>query len=308
MIPSGNRGKPWYMKMAHNWQLWVIIAPALVYLAVFRYYPMYGTVMAFKEFDPFEGILKSPWVGLQHFNAFLASYEFKRVLENTVLISLLTLVVGFPFPIILALMLNSAGSRSFKKTVQMTSYIPYFISTVVMVTIIIETLHPRSGVLTLAMNSLGLHLKNPMGDPKAFRAIYIISGIWQNVGYNSIIFIAALASVDPSLYEAAIIDGATKLQRIRYIDIPTIMPTAVILFILNAGRIMNIGFEKIFLMQNTLNLRSSEVISTYVYKVGLIGANFSFGTAVGLFNSVINLILLLMMNQLMRKYSETSLW
>jgi putative aldouronate transport system permease protein len=303
-----NPGKPWYLRLAHSWQLWVIIAPSLIYLAIFRYFPMYGTVLAFKDYDPYTGILNSPWVGLMHFTAFFNSYEFQRVLENTVLLSVLYLVIGFPFPIVLALMLNSADNRTLKKSVQMTSFIPYFISTVVMVTIIIELLHPRSGLITLILNGLGLDLKNPMGDPKAFKTIYIVSGIWQNVGYNAIIFIAALASVDPNLYEAAIIDGATKIQRIRYIDFPVIIPTAVILFILSAGRIMNVAFEKIYLMQNNLNLRTSEVISTYVYKVGLIAANFSFGTAVGLFNSLINLLLLIIMNQIMRKYSETSLW
>ena len=303
-----NPGKPWYLRLAHSWQLWVIITPSLIYLAIFRYFPMYGAILAFKDYDPYTGILNSPWVGLFHFTTFFNSFEFQRVLENTVLLSVLYLVFGFPFPIVLALMLNSAGSKSIKKSVQMTTFIPYFISTVVMVTIIIELLHPRSGIITLAMNGLGLNIKNPMGDPNAFKTIYIVSGIWQNVGYNAIIFIAALASVDPNLYEAAIIDGATKMQRIKYIDFPVVIPTAVILFILSAGRIMNVAFEKIYLMQNNLNLRTSEVISTYVYKVGLIGANFSFGTAVGLFNSLINLILLIMMNQLMRKYSDTSLW
>lgn len=295
-------------RLAANWQLWLIIAPALIYLLVFRYYPMYGTVLAFKDFDPTEGILGSRWVGLRHFTSFLKSYLFLRVLANTFLVSLYSLIFGFPFPIILALMLNSTGSLAYKKTVQMVTYLPYFISTVVMVTIIIETLHSRNGLLTLAFRAVGIPADNMMGNADLFKTIFVASGIWQATGYSSIIYIAALTSIDPSLHEAAIVDGATKIQRIRYIDIPGIMPTAIILLILNAGRIMNVGFEKIFLMQNNLNLRTSEVISTYVYKVGLIDADFSFGTAVGLFNSVINLVLLVSMNQLMRRYSESSLW
>jgi len=299
---------PWYKRLAGSRQLWILIFPAVVYLVVFRYVPMYGTLMAFQDFDPSSGILGSTWVGFRQFEMFLNSYEFMRVLANTVIISGLSLVIGFPFPILLALMLNSLGNRGVKKTVQMTTYLPYFISTVVMVTIIMEALHPRSGVITLVMRALGMELNNPMGDPKAFVPVYIISGIWQTVGYSSIIYIAALSSVDPSLYEAATIDGASKFQRIIFIDIPTLVPTAVILLILNVGRIMSLGFEKIYLMQNNLNLSASEVISTYVYKVGLMEANFSFGTAVGLFDSVINLILLLLVNQVMKKYSGNGLW
>jgi len=299
---------PWYQRLARSWQLWVLILPALIYLVVFRYFPMYGALMAFQDFDPSSGIFGSTWVGLQQFEMFLNSYVFIRVLANTLFISLLTLVIGFPFPIILALMLNSLGSRTVKKTVQMTTYLPYFISTVVMVTIIMEALHPRSGIITLMVKALGFPLNNAMGDPNAFVPIYIISGLWQTVGYSSIIYIAALSSVDPCLYEAATIDGASKFQKIWYIDIPTLIPTAVILLILNIGRIMSLGFEKIYLMQNNLNLQSSEVISTYVYKVGLLEANFSFGTAVGLFDSVINLSLLLLVNQVMKKYNGNGLW
>ncbi len=299
---------PWHVRLARSWQLWVLIFPAVVYFVVFRYIPMYGTLMAFQDFDPSSGIWKSAWVGFRQFEMFLNSYEFLRVLVNTVVISGLSLIIGFPFPIILALMLNSVGNRTLKKTVQMTTYLPYFISTVVMVTIIIEALHPRSGIIILVMKSFGFKMDNILGDPNAFVPVYIVSGIWQTVGYSSIIYIAALSSVDPSLYEAATIDGANKFQRIRYIDVPTLVPTAVVLLVLNVGWIMSLGFEKIYLLQNNLNLSASEVISTYVYKVGLIQANFSFGTAVGLFNSVINLILLLTVNKVAKKYSGSGLW
>jgi putative aldouronate transport system permease protein len=302
------RKTPWTAKLYKSWQLWVIIAPALIYLVIFRYYPMYGAQLAFRNFRPLDGILGSPWVGFANFKAFFQSYMFKRVVSNTALLSVYSLAVGFPFPIILALLLNETENFRFKKSVQMITYMPYFISTVVMVTIIFEMLHPRSGLITLVFRALGASAENPMGKAELFRTIYVFSGIWQHTGYASIIYIASLAGIDPSLHEAAIVDGATKMQRIRHIDIPGIIPTAVILLILNTGRIMNIGFEKTFLMQNDLNLRASEVIATYTYKVGLINANFSFGTAVGLFNSVINLTLLLTMNRVMRKVSETSLW
>jgi len=305
---AGARRVPWTVRLSKSWQLWVIIAPALVYLLIFRYYPMYGAQLAFRNFRPLQGILGSPWVGLTHFKAFFKSYMFGRVVSNTALLSAYALIVGFPFPIILALLLNETENIRFKKSVQMVTYMPYFISTVVMVSMITEVLHPRTGVLTLMLRALGMEAGNPMGKAELFRTIYVFSGIWQHTGYASIIYIAALASIDPTLHEAAIVDGATKLQRIRHIDIPGIIPTAVILLILNTGRIMNVGFEKTFLMQNDLNLRTAEVIATYTYKVGLIDANFSFGTAVGLFNSVINLALLLTMNRIMKKASETSLW
>lgn len=294
--------------LKNNWQLWVLVAPALIYLIVFRYYPMYGATLAFREYDPWEGIMGSPWVGFRHFKMFFKSYMFVRVVSNTMLLSLFTLALGFPFPIILAILVNEVESHKFKKSVQMVTYLPYFISTVVMVTIITEALHPRNGIITLMLSFAGIQTENMMGNADMFRTIYVLSGIWQHTGYSSIIYIAALAGVDPSLHEAAIVDGATKTQRIWHIDVPAILPTALILLVLNAGRIMNIGFEKTFLMQNDMNLRTSEVIATYVYKVGLIDANFSFATAVGLFNSVINLILLITMNRISRRISETSLW
>jgi putative aldouronate transport system permease protein len=303
-----NIASRFWLGLRKNWQLWLLVTPAIIYLLIFRYYPMYGATLAFKEYDPWEGIVHSPWVGFKHFIMFFKSYMFVRVVSNTLLLSLYSLALGFPFPIILAILVNEVDKREFKKSVQMITYLPYFISTVVMVTIITESLHPRNGIITLMLQAVGFESMNMMGDADLFRSIYVISSIWQHTGYSSIIYIAALAGISPSLHEAAIVDGATKVQRIWHIDIPAILPTALILLVLNAGRIMNVGFEKTFLMQNDMNLRTSEVIATYVYKVGLIDANFSFATAVGLFNSVINLILLISMNQLSRKISETSLW
>lgn len=300
--------KSWTVRLAKSWQLWVLVAPALVYLVIFRYYPMYGAQLAFRDFNPLAGILGSRWVGLRYFKQFFESYMFARVITNTILLNLYFLALSTPFPILLAISINEVMHPRIKKTSQMITYMPYFISTVVMVTIIVESLHPRNGIITIGLRALGLSADNLMGDADLFRSIYVLSGIWQTTGYSSIIYIAALAGIDPELHEAAIVDGATKVQRIWHIDIPGILPTAIILLILHAGRVMNVGFEKVFLMQNDLNVRTSEVIATYVYKVGLINANFSFGTAVGLFNSLVNLVLLLTMNAIMRRVSVTSLW
>lgn len=280
----------------------------LLYIVVFKYVPMYGAQLAFKEFNPTKGIFGSPWIGFTHFRKFFESYQFQRVLLNTISISAYSLAMGFPFPIILALLINEVKNRPFKKSVQMITYIPYFISTVVMVSIIMESLHPRLGSITSILRSIGIEIGDPLGDEQLFQTIYVFSNIWQNTGYSSIVYIAALAGIDPSLHEAAVVDGATKVQRIWFIDIPGILPTAIILLILHAGSIMNVGFEKIFLMQNNLNLRTSEVISTYVYKVGLINADFSFSTAVGFFNSLVNMLLLFLVNRIARKTGETSLW
>lgn len=295
-------------RLWRNRELWLLVAPAILVTLVFRYYPMYGAVLAFKDYDPFLGILRSPWVGLGHFQSFLRSFVFARVIANTVLVSAYSILLSFPFAVLLALMLNSSDRFRFRKTVQMVTYTPYFISTVVMVTIIVEVLHPRTGMVTEALRALGVSTGNIMGDASLFRSIYVLSGVWQTTGYSSIIYLAALSSIDPSQHEAAIMDGATKLQRIKHIDVPSIAPTMIILLILSTGHIMNVGFEKAFLMQNPLNLRTSEVIQTFVYKVGLIDADFSFATAIGLFNSVVNMVMLITMNSLMKRVSDSSLF
>lgn len=295
-------------RIKKHWQLYLILLVPIAHTLVFRYQPMYGAQIAFRDFVATQGITGSPWVGWKNFQMFFNSYQFWTLIRNTLTISLYSLAAGFPIPIILALALNEVRHTWFKKTVQMVTYAPHFISTVVMVGIIMQMLDPRLGLVNKFIQTLGGRPINFMGQAKMFQSIYVWSGIWQNMGYASIIYIAALSSIDPQLEEAAVIDGASRLQKIWYIDIPGIMPTAVILLILNAGQIMNVGFEKIYLMQNPLNMTTSDVISTYVYRVGLIQARYSFSAAVGLFNSVINMILLVAVNQIARKVGETSLW
>jgi len=297
-----------WRRIRRHWQLYLVLLLPLIYLAIFRYWPMYGVQIAFRDFTPVEGITGSPWIGLVHFERFFNSYQFWDLLRNTLGISVYSLLAGFPIPIILAIAINEARRYYFKKAVQMVTYAPHFISTVVMVGIILQFLDPRIGLINKAIAELGGAPANFIARPDLFQSIYVWSGVWQGMGYASIIYIAALSSIDPQLEEAAIIDGASRLQKILYIDLPGIMPTAIILLILNVGQIMNVGFEKIYLMQNPLNLTTSEVISTYVYKVGLLRAQYSFAAAVGLFNSVIDLVLLVTVNQIARKIGDTSLW
>ena len=291
-----------------SWRLWVIISIPLAWLIIFRYVPMYGAQIAFRNFSIVQGILGSPWVGLANFRRFFESYQFWRLISNTVGLSLYHFFAGFPLPILLAISLNEATNRTFKKTVQMVTYAPHFISTVVMVAIIMQFLDPRIGIITRVLRMIGFEAGNIMGEAGLFKSIYVVSDLWQQTGYGSIVYLAALSSIDPTLHEAAIVDGANRWQRIRHIDVPGILPTAVILLILRMGQIMNVGFEKVFLLQNPLNLRTSEVIATYVYKVGLIQADFAFSAAVGLFNSVINALLLVLVNRIARRLGETSLW
>ncbi|UKS28512.1 ABC transporter permease subunit [Paenibacillus sp. HWE-109] len=291
-----------------NWQLYLIILPSLVYLIIFKYVPMVGVQIAFKNYMVTRGIWGSDWIGFKHFVDFFHLPIFWRVIKNTALLSLYSLLVGFPAPIILALALNELKNGIFKRTVQLVTFAPYFISTVIMVSIIMLFLSPQLGFVHLLADKFGFPAENIMSKPAYFKTVYVLSDVWQFTGYASVIYIAALAGVDPHMYEAAKVDGASRFQRMIHIDLPSIMPTAVILLILNAGQIMNVGFEKVYLMQNAINVGTSEVISTYVYKMGLVGANFSFSAAVGLFNSIVNLLLLIVVNYVARKNSETSLW
>lgn len=290
------------------WQLYLIMLPAILYFLLFKYIPMLNAVIAFKDYNIIKGIWGSPWVGFKYFEMFFSNPVFWTLLKNTLGLSLYSLLVGFPIPIILAIGLNEIKDGFFKRAVQLVTYAPYFISTVIMVSMIFLLLSPRLGVVNMAIKAMGLDAVNFLGIPNIFPSVYVWSGVWQYSGYSAIVYLAALSGVDPQLYEAAKIDGASRLQRIFNIDLPGIMPVAVILLILNVGSLLGIGFEKIFLMQNPLNLATSEVIATYVYKVGLINANFSFATAVGLFNSVVNMILLVMVNAFAKRVSETSLW
>lgn len=296
------------LKMKKHWQLYLLITPVIIYFIIFCYWPMYGIQLGFKNFIAVRGIWDSPWVGFVHFNRFFKSYHFWNLIKNTVGISLYSLAVGFPIPILLALMMNELRSKTYKKILQTVTYAPHFLSTVVLVGMLVTFLSPDKGIVNMIMKVLGGKAVPFMTEGAWFKTIYVLSGVWQNAGWNSIIYMASLSGIATELYEAAIVDGANKLQRIRHITIPGILPTATVLLILNVGQMMNVGFEKIYLMQNPLNKQASDVISTYVYTVGLVGAEYSFSTAVGLFNSVINFVLLVLVNRIAKKLSDTSLW
>jgi len=291
-----------------NYDLYLFLLPTLIYFLVFHYAPMYGVQIAFKDFIATRGIWGSPWVGLEHFRRFFNSFQFRTVLVNTISLSFFSLFFGFWPPILLALMLNQVSNQKFKRLVQTVTYAPHFISVVVVVSMLFAFLALRNGMINLIIVRLGGTAIDFMGSANWFRTIYVASDIWQHVGWSSIIYIAALSSINPELHEAAIIDGANRIRRIWHVEIPGILPTIIILLILRSGSIMSVGFQKVFLMQTALNLRTSQVISTYVYQVGLINADFSFATAVGLFNSVINFAIIIIVNAISRKISETSLW
>lgn len=291
-----------------HWQLYLLVIPPVLYFVVFKYIPMFNVVLAFKDYNVIKGIWGSPWVGAKYFDLFFRNPAFPTLLKNTLFISLYELAVNFPVPILLALALNEVRSVRFKRTVQLITYAPYFISTVVMVSIIILFLDPNQGIVNQILQALGIPATNFLGSPHLFRSVYVFSDAWQTAGYSAVIYLAALAGIDPSLYEAAKVDGASRLQKIWNVDIPGILPTIVIILILNVGNVMALGFEKIYLLQNPLNISTSEIIATYVYKIGLLNANYSFATAVGLFNSVVNLILLVLVNAIARRISSNSLW
>ena len=291
-----------------NFGLYLFMVPALAYFVVFHYGPMYGVQIAFKDFRVTQGIAGSPWAGFAHFVRFLNSYQFWTVLRNTLALSVSALVCGFPMPIILALLLNQLPSPGYKRFIQTVSYAPHFVSTVVLASMVFLFLSPRTGLVNHGIRFLGLEPVFFMARPGWFRPVYIISGIWQHIGWSSIVYLAALTSIDPELHEAAIVDGATKLQRIRHIDIPGIAQTVVVIFVLNVGQVMGVGFEKAYLLQTPLNIDASEIIATYVYKTGLLNAQFSYSAAVGLFNAVVNLILLVSVNRLVRSLGQKALW
>jgi len=304
-----NRKKNKALKaFSRNYDLYLLILPVILYFAIFKYWPMYGVQIAFKDFIATRGIWGSPWVGIKHFSRFYNSYYFWDLIFNTLGISLYSLALGFPAPILLALMMNESRSKSLKKIVQTVTYAPHFLSTVVIVSVLVAFLSPRSGLINQIIKLLGRDPIYFMAEPKWFKTLYALSGIWQNAGWGSIIYMAALAGIDTEIYEAAMVDGASKFKRLIYITLPFLMPTAVTLLILNAGSLMNVGFEKVFLMQNERNLESSDVISTFVYRSGMISAEYSFSAAVGLFNSIINFILLISVNKTSKKLTETSLW
>lgn len=288
--------------------LFLFILPVFVYFLVFHYFPLYGIQLAFKDYWASKGIWGSPWVGLAHFERFFSSYASRDILWNTVSLSVYSLLAGFPAPILLALMLHNCSARFLKKGVQNLSYMPYFISVVVMVGMLLIFLSPRGGIVNVLLGFFGATPVNFMGQSSMFRTIYVISGIWQGMGWGSIIYLATLTGIPPELYEAAHIDGAGRMQRIWHIDLPHLLPTAMMLLVLNCGSILNVGFEKTYLMQNAMNLDVSEIISTYVYKVGLVSADYGFSTAVGLFNNVVNLMLMLLVNGVVNRATGDGLF
>ena len=294
-----------------HWQLFLFLILPLLYIIIFAYGPMMGLQIAFKDFDAAKGVWGSPWVGLKHFKNFISSYQFARVLKNTLVTSVYSLVSRFPVPILLALSINIMRNKRFKKATQMIVYVPHFISVVVLVGMVNQFFNPFVGLYgNIYKMMFGTNAPDLLSSPTSFLHLYVWSGVWQNMGWDSIIYLAALSSVSPDLHEAAQMDGASRLRRVISIDLPAIMPTIILLLIINAGQVMNLGFEKIYLMQNDVNLRLSEVISTYVYKVGISasGGNYSYATAIGMFNSIINFILVSTVNWLANKYGDTSLW
>lgn len=291
-----------------NWELYLFVLPAFIYLICYCYYPMYGVQIAFKDYRIGKGIEGSDWVGLKHFVKFLSNPSCRALIVNTLKLSVYSIVVGFPMPILFALTLNELKAARFKRIVQTVSYAPHFISTVVMVSMLTMYLSKDSGIINKIIGVLGLGPYDFMTRASWFPSIYVLSGIWQSMGWSSVIYLSALAGVDPGLHEAAMLDGATRLQRIWHINLSGIMPTITIMLILQVGNLMSVGFEKAFLMQNPLNLETSEIISTFVYKMGLINRQYSYSTAIGLFNSGINLILLMSVNATVRRMGSTSLW
>lgn len=290
-----------------NWVCYLFILPMLIYVIIFNYIPMYGIQLAFKDYRVADGIWGSAWVGLKHFKTFFESYQFKDLLWNTLSLSLYSLIAGFPMPIIFALLLNYITNVKLKKVVQMVTYAPHFISTVVYCGMILIFLS-SDGVINQLLKLIGIDSVAFLTNPSNFRHIYVWSGVLQNIGWGSIMYISVLTSVDPTLHEAATVDGATRFQRLLHIDLPAIVPTMIIMLIMRAGEIMDLGFEKAFLLQNNINLDYSEIIATYVYKIGIQGGQFSYSSAIGLFNNVINMVLLVVVNKIAKKVSDVSLW
>lgn len=313
MKPGGSnlgsrRRSKFRLYMKEYWQLYTLILPAVIAVFIFSYIPMYGAQIAFRDYKFNLGYLESEWVGLKHFIRFFTGDNFTVLLKNTLGISIYQLIAGFPIPIILALMLNEVNSSKFKKTVQMLTYAPHFISTVAICGLIVLFLQRDTGLINLIIKFFGGEGKDFLTDSKSFKTIFVLSGIWQTMGWSSIIYIAALSGVDTQVIEAARVDGANRLQKIWHIDLTSIKPTILILLILQVGTLMNVGYEKILLLQNALNMSSSDVISTYVYRVGVQGAQYSYTTAIGLFNSAVNIVLLLTVNQITKKLGQSSLF
>jgi len=299
--------KPIMKKVSKSLPLYLLLLPSFILLLLFSYLPMGGLVMAFQDFSPGLGLWESPWVGLANFKQFFRSYQFWITIKNTLILSFYGILVGFPLPILLAVLCNQMRARRFKKFFQVTTYLPHFISTMVMCGMIRLFLSPSSGVIANLMAVFGVEMPNILASPKAFSSIYVWTDVWQHIGWDSIIYLAAIAGIDPTYYEAATMDGASRWQKIKYIDLPLLMPTAIVLLILKVGHILGIGFEKVYLLQNAMNLPGSEIISTYVYRLGIVNQQYSLSTAVGLFNTVVNVAVLLTVNKLSKKATGNGL-
>lgn len=300
----------WRKSLKKYWQLYLLLIPVVLYYIVFKYMPMVGVQIAFRDFKLRAGMWASKWVGLKHFERFFSSYNCFSIIGNTLYLGFLSLLICFPFPIFLALVFNELRSERAKRAMQTITYAPHFISTVVVVGMLMAMCSPSTGIVNKLL--VGAHLVDEplylMGNGRYFRTMYILSGIWKDAGWNAIIFISALSAIDPSLYEAATVDGASRFQQLVYITLPSILPTIVIMLILESGKVLNIGFEKVYAMQTDLNLSVSEVISTYTYKVGLENLEYDYATAIGLFNSLVSFALLIVVNTISKKLTETSLW
>lgn len=308
LTPKQKKRRSTLRLMKQNYQLYIFLLPAIVFIVLFMYMPLYGLQIAFKTYRPGEGIWGSQWVGLKWFQQFFSTPRCWDIIRNTLTVSLYSLVASFPLPIVLAIILNYVKNLRFKKFAQTVTYMPYFISTVVLVSMMSLFFSPTSGFVNTMIKNLGGEPIYFMGIPSLFKHMYVWSGVWQGMGYSSIIYIAALSGVSPELHESAVIDGANILQRIWHIDVPTIMPTMVILLIMSLGNVMNVGYEKVLLMQNDLVIDVAEVISTYVYRIGLVNNQFSFSTAIGLMNNIINFIILVAANKLSNKIFGSGLW
>lgn len=305
---AAGKKKSFSRLFAENKYLWGMALIPVLYYVIFCYVPMYGVVIAFENYSPYRGIFAGPWVGFKYFTEFFHSIYFFRLLRNTILLNVYSILWGFPAPIILALVINSLTNRAYKKCVQTISYLPHFISTVIVVGIFATLLSTNGGIVNKIITACGGEAINFFAEPEWFRTIYISSGIWQSAGWDSIIYLAALSGVDPQLYEAATVDGATKFKQLIYITVPSILPTVIILLILRMGNIMSVGMEKVLLMYSPLTYSTADVINTYVYRVGIGNNQMSYGTAVGLFQSAVNFIIIFAVNRISRKVSEISLW
>ena len=308
-MAGSTRNVNWYMRhFRREWQIYILLLPAIVWFILFLYKPMYGLQIAFKDYSVFRGIAASPWVGLEHFYTLFDSDQFLRAVKNTFVLSALSLFIGFPIPIILALMFNEILQQTFKKTAQTIVYLPHFISTVIIAGIVITAFSPSSGVVNLLISKLGFDPVYFLTKPEWFRPIFIGSGIWQEAGFSSIVYLAAIAGVSPTLYESAVVDGASRWQMMWKITLPCILPTIIIMLIIRIGNLLEVSFELVILLYQPATYSTSDIINTYIYRQGLQGGQYDIAGAAGLFNAVVAFVLVISANSIAKRYTKTSLW